>query len=45
MDQDKKVRLVNALHASKAKCNAPLAEAVRIALEQSQAQQMPSKAA
>ena len=45
MDQDRKVRRVEALVASKAKGNAPLAESVRIALEQEQTYQMPPKAA
>ncbi|WP_320674618.1 hypothetical protein [Prochlorococcus sp. MIT 1341] len=45
MDQIQKLRLVEALATSKAKGNAPLAEAVRVALEEDQARQMPSKAA
>ncbi len=45
MDQERKLRLVEALAASKAKGNAPLAEAVRVALEQTQANEMPTKAA
>ncbi len=45
MDQERKVRLVEALAASKAKGNAPLAEAVRLALEENETHQKPHKAA
>ncbi len=45
MDHERKVRLVEALAASKAKGNTPLAEAVRVALEENQADVMPPKAA
>ncbi len=45
MDQDKKLKLVEALASSKAKGNAPLAEAVRVALEEGQASQKTPKAA
>ncbi len=45
MDEDRKVRLVEALEASKAKGNLPLAEAVRMALEENQASKSPPKAA
>ncbi len=45
MDHQRKVRLVEALEASKAKGNAPLAEAMRVALEENQTQQIPPKAA
>ncbi len=36
MDQQQKLKLVEALEASKAKGNNPMAEAVRVALEQEQ---------
>ncbi len=45
MDQERKVVLVEALEASKAKGNTPLAEAVRVALEEEQRSQQPPKAA
>ena len=45
MEQSQKIRLVKALTDSKAKGNIPLADAVRVALEQDQAAQMPPKAA
>ena len=45
MEQEHKIRLVKALTDSKAKGNVPLAEAVRVALEENQAAQMTSKAA
>ncbi len=45
MEQERKVRLVEALASSKAKSNAPLAEALRVALEESQVYQVPHKAA
>ncbi len=41
MDKDRKLRLVEAMAASKAKGNDPLAEAVRVALEEEQAKEMP----
>ena len=45
MDNESKVRLVKALASSKAKGNDPLAEAVRVALEESEVRQIPPKAA
>tara|TARA_B100000029_G_C16738118_1_gene653373 strand:+ start:341 stop:478 length:138 start_codon:yes stop_codon:yes gene_type:complete len=45
MDQQQKLRLVEALVASKAKGNQPLAEAVREVLEQDQASNVSTKAA
>ena len=45
MDNEHKVRLVEALEVSKAKGNTPLAEAVRVALEESQAESSIPKAA
>ncbi len=45
MNQERKLRLVEALAASKAKGNDPLAEAVRIALEQNESSQSSSEAA
>ncbi len=45
MDQESKLRLVEALAASKAKGNTPLAESVRIALEEAQTRQAPPRAA
>ena len=41
MDQNRKIRLVEALEASKQKGNVPLAEAVRLALEESQSEHLP----
>ncbi len=45
MDHQQKLRLVEALEASKAKGNDPLAEAVRVALEEEQAKTVSPKAA
>ncbi len=44
MDEDRKILLVEALIASKARGNDPLAESVCLALEENQAQQKHLKA-
>ena len=43
MDKERKIRLVEAMASSKAKGNDALSEAVRIALEECQANQMSAK--
>lgn len=41
MEEERKLRLVEALLASKSKGNSQLAEAVRVALEENQVQNLP----